>query len=71
MDSVSNKVEWEQCPMTVETKLVTSTPDREDEDRSEKKPLDTNRPVALSGLTQQHLENQDGASDNGKEEKKG
>ena len=47
--------------MKQEAKLVTSTPEPEKE---EKKPLDTNRPVALPGLSRQHLENQQGRETN-------
>lgn len=49
--------------MKRETKLVTSTPDVDCKDK--KQPLDTNRPVALSGLTRQHLENQGGGGTKG------
>jgi hypothetical protein len=55
--------------MAESAKPVTSNRDRED--RDEKKPLDTNRPVALAGLSRQHLDNQQGGetkSDKNKEE---
>lgn len=51
--------------MTEGAKLVTDDPgppDRKDPDE----PLDTKRPVAISGDTQEHLENQDGAAESKK-----
>ena len=56
--------------MTEGAKLVTSKPDSED--RDEKQALDTNRPVALVGVSHEHLENQQGEtkSDKNEEEKK-
>lgn len=45
--------------MTDGAKLVTSAPDTDD--RDEKETLHTNRPVALVGVSHQHLENQESA----------
>lgn len=55
--------------MRKETKLVTSTPDVDCKDK--KQPLDMNRPVALPGLTRQHLENQGDGGSKGDTGKKG
>ena len=43
--------------MTEGAKLVTSEPDSPEREVSDE-PLDTSRPVALSGDTHEHLENQ-------------
>jgi hypothetical protein len=46
-------------------KLVTDDPGIPDRDVSDE-PLDTKRPIALSGDTHEHLENQDGAAESNK-----
>jgi hypothetical protein len=43
--------------MTEGAKLVTSEPDIADKEVADE-PLDTNRPVALPGVSHEHLENQ-------------
>lgn len=55
--------------MTGETKLVTSKQDAEDTDK--KKPVDTKLPVALPGVSHEHLEDQGGGeAKNEKSERK-
>jgi hypothetical protein len=60
--SVGFSIQWNRTgehQMTEGAKLVTSKPDIEDRECAEE-PADTNRPVALVGVSHQHLENQQG-----------
>jgi len=60
LPTIAKLVQLGEHQMTEEAKIVTSTPETETKDQDEKKPLDTNRPVALPGVSHQHLENQQG-----------